>query len=60
MTDKREIYTQALNRVASYCSKAERCCWDVMQRLQKYELSSTEKEEIVDWLVKDSKSSPEN
>ena len=53
MTDKRKTYTQALNRVASYCSKAERCCWDVMQRLQKYELSSTEKEEIVDWLVKE-------
>lgn len=51
MNEENKIYTQALNRVASYCSKAERCVLDVLQRLQKYALSSDEKEEIIDWLV---------
>ncbi len=53
MNKKNKTYTQALNRVAAYCSKAERCRGDIMQRLQKYELSFSEQEEIVDWLVKE-------
>lgn len=45
-----EEYSKALNRVASYCSKAERSKWDVMQRLAKFDLSAIEKNKIILWL----------
>lgn len=37
----------ALNRIAAYCSKAERCEWDVRRKLQAWELSDDEVNRIV-------------
>ncbi|NMA74950.1 MAG: RecX family transcriptional regulator [Bacteroidales bacterium] len=53
MKSKSDVYKVALNRVASYCSKAERCEWDVRQRLNKFDLSESDKHEIISWLVKE-------
>lgn len=53
MNDEREVYRAALNRVAAYCSKAERCRWDIQQKLKKFNLSETDKCEILSWLEKE-------
>lgn len=34
--------TRALNRIASYCSKAERCEYDVLKKLRAWELTDEE------------------
>lgn len=45
--------TKALNRMADYCSKAERCTDDVRKKLAKYELTDEERNDIVTWLTKE-------
>lgn len=37
----------ALNRIAAYCSKAERCEWDVLRKLKAWELDGDEVARIV-------------
>lgn len=37
----------ALNRIAAYCSKAERCEWDVLRKLRAWELEDVEIARIV-------------
>lgn len=53
MNVKSDTYKVALHYVASYCSKAERCRWDVLQRLKKFDLSDFDRQEIVSWLEKE-------
>lgn len=44
---------QALNRLAGYCSKAERCLEDIRKKMLSWELSSADREEIVRFLQKE-------
>ncbi|WP_029906635.1 regulatory protein RecX [Prevotella sp. 10(H)] len=44
---------QALNRVAAYCSKAERCEYDVRKKLVAWELESDAIKRIIDRLKKE-------
>lgn len=44
---------QALNRVAAYCSKAERCEWDVRKKLTAWELDADVVKRIIDRLKKE-------
>ncbi|MBR0037069.1 MAG: RecX family transcriptional regulator [Bacteroidales bacterium] len=43
-------YEQALNRAASYCSKAERAPQEVREKLQAWEVSESETDRILQWL----------
>jgi regulatory protein len=45
--------TKALNKMADYCSKAERCTDDVRRKLAHYELTDKERNEIIAWLTKE-------
>ncbi|MFV0419032.1 MAG: regulatory protein RecX [Dysgonomonas sp.] len=44
---------QALNRAAAYCSKAERCEWDVRKKLLAWELEDDAIKRILDRLKKE-------
>lgn len=44
---------QALNRAAAYCSKAERCEWDVRKKLLTWELDTDAVKRILDRLKKE-------
>lgn len=44
---------QALNRIATYCSRAERCEYDVRKKLVSWELSEEEIKRIIDRLKKE-------
>lgn len=44
---------QALNRAAAYCSKAERCEWDVRKKLLAWELENDAVKRILDRLKKE-------
>lgn len=44
---------KALNRIASYCSKAERCEYDALKKLQGWELLPEEISRIMDRLKKE-------
>lgn len=44
---------QALNRAAAYCSKAERCEWDVRKKLLAWELENDVVKRILDRLKKE-------
>ncbi len=43
-------YEQALNKAASYCSKAERAPQDVIDKLHDWKVEETDVDKIVDWL----------
>lgn len=43
---------KALNKMADYCSKAERCTDDVRRKLIKYELSEEQRNDIIKYLIK--------
>lgn len=45
--------SQALNRIAAYCSKAERCEWEVRRKLITWELDVDVVKRIVDKLKKE-------
>jgi len=44
---------QALNLIAAYCSKAERCEFDVRRKLARWEIAPEAIERIVGWLRKE-------
>lgn len=44
---------QALNRIAAYCSRAERCEYDVRKKLVSWELNEEEVKRIIDRLKKE-------
>lgn len=44
---------KALNRMADYCSKAERCTDDIRKKLIKYELSEEQRNEIIKYLIEE-------
>jgi len=42
---------QALQRMAAWCSRSERCSWDVRQKLSDFDLTDVEREQIMARLV---------
>ena len=46
-------YEQALNRIATYCSRAERCVFDVRRKLEMYEIPINQQNEIIKKLQKE-------
>lgn len=44
---------QALHKVAALCSKAEKCVFDVENKLTQWEISQSEIDGIVDYLIKE-------
>jgi len=44
---KQLSYEQTLNRLAAYCSRAERCIWDIRQKMNDREVSAKEQEQII-------------
>ncbi|GHV07823.1 regulatory protein RecX [Bacteroidia bacterium] len=43
-------YEQALNRLAVYCSRAERCQADIRRKMDLWEISDTEQKKIIQYL----------
>ena len=46
-------YKSALAKMASYCSKSEQCVKNVMDKLSKWDLSDSDKEKIVNYLIQE-------
>jgi regulatory protein len=46
-------YEQALNRIATYCSRAERCVFDVRRKLETWEIPINQQNEIIKKLQKE-------
>ena len=46
-------YEQALHRMAAYCSRAERCIYDIRQKLIRWELSADQQNKIILHLQKE-------
>ena len=40
-------YEQALQRLASYCSRVERCVFDVRRKMEEWEISSEQQNQII-------------
>jgi regulatory protein len=43
-------YEQALQRLAAYCSRGERCAYDVRQKMARWELSEAEQNKAIRYL----------
>jgi len=46
-------YEQALHRLATYCSRAERCVWDVRRKMDAWEIPYEQQNSIVEQLRKE-------
>jgi len=46
-------YEQVLNRMATYCSHTERCVFDVRRKMDEWEISSTQQNQIIQHLKKE-------
>jgi len=46
-------YEQALRRLAAYCSRAERCVWDVRRKMDAWEVPPEQQDSIVQQLRKE-------
>jgi len=46
-------YEQALHRLAAYCSRAERCIWDVGRKMDVWEIPSDQQKRIILHLQKE-------
>ena len=46
-------YEQALHRLAAYCSRAERCIWDVRRKMDEWEIPSGQQNQIIQKLQKE-------
>ena len=46
-------YEQALYRLASYCSRVERCIWDIQKKMDEWEIPSGQKNRIIQQLQKE-------
>jgi len=45
-------YEQALRRLAAYCSRAERCVWDVRRKMDAWEIPAEQQNQIIRQLQK--------
>ena len=46
-------YEQALHRLASYCSRTERCVWDIRRKMDEWEIPSGQQNQIIQQLRKE-------
>lgn len=46
-------YEQALHRLAAYCSRSERCCWDVRRKMEEWEIPDAQQHQIIQQLQKE-------
>jgi len=46
-------YEQALHRLAAYCSRAERCSWDICRKMDEWEIPSEQQSKIIQHLQKE-------
>ena len=46
-------YEQALHRLAAYCSRAERCIWDVCRKMDEWEITAEQQNKIIHQLRKE-------
>lgn len=46
-------YEQALHRLASFCSKGERCKYDIQQKMIRWEISVDDQQKILSYLCKE-------
>ena len=46
-------YEQALRRLAAYCSRAERCGWDVRRKMEEWEIPREQQNQIIGQLQKE-------
>jgi regulatory protein len=46
-------YEQALHRLAAYCSRAERCVWDISRKMDEWEIPSGQQNQIIRHLQKE-------
>jgi len=46
-------YEQALRRLAVYCSRAERCSWDIRRKMDEWEISTEQQNGIIRQLQKE-------
>lgn len=46
-------YEQALHRLAVYCSRSERCAWDIRRRMDEWEIPSGQQNQIIQQLRKE-------
>jgi regulatory protein len=46
-------YEQALHRLATYCSRAERCVWDVRRKMDDWEIPQGQQNQIINHLQKE-------
>jgi len=44
---------QALRRLAAYCSRSERCVWDVRRKMDAWEISSEQQNQIIQQLQRE-------
>lgn len=52
-SDDMSNYNDAMNMAARYCSLAEHCKQDVLSKLNKFELTESEIQQLVDWLIRE-------
>ena len=50
---KKLSYEQALSRLAAYCSRSERCLWDIRRKLGQWELPASDQARIIQVLQKE-------
>jgi regulatory protein len=46
-------YEQALHRSAAYCSRSERCAWDIRRKMDAWEIPSGQQNQIIQQLRKE-------
>jgi len=46
-------YEQALRRMAAYCSRAERCSWDLRRKMEEWEIPAEQQNQIIQQLQKE-------
>lgn len=50
---KKLTYEQALHRLAAYCSRAEKCLFDIRQKLEKWEIEDSDQKKLIAVLQKE-------
>ena len=46
-------YEQALHRLAAYCSRAERCSWDIRRKMDEWTIPAEQQDQIIRQLQKE-------
>jgi regulatory protein len=47
---KQMTYEQTLNHLAAYCSRGEKCIWDIRRKMDAWEISIVEQNKIIHYL----------